>query len=59
MGKWKSEKEVLFVDDLANALVYFMNKQFNGTIINIGSTIEHTSKNYVLMICEKMNLMVG
>lgn len=54
-GNGKVKREVLFVDDLANALVYFMNKNFNGTIINIGSTIEHTIKKYVLMICEKMN----
>ena len=34
---------------------YFMNKSFKGTIINIGSNIEHTIKEYVMMICKKMN----
>ena len=54
-GNGKVKREVIFVDDLAKALVYFMNKQFKGTIINIGSNIEHTIKEYVVMICKKMN----
>lgn len=54
-GNGKVKREVIFVDDLAKALVYFMNKQFKGTIINIGSDIEHTIKEYVVMICKKMN----
>ena len=54
-GNGKVKREVIFVDDLAKALVYFMNKQFKGTIINIGSNIEHTIKEYVVIICKKMN----
>ena len=54
-GNGKVKREVIFVDDLAKALVYFMNKSFKGTIINIGSNIEHTIKEYVMMICKKMN----
>lgn len=54
-GNGKVKREVIFVDDLAKALVYFMNKSFKGTMINIGSNIEHTIKEYVMMICKKMN----
>ena len=32
-----------------------MNKSFKGTIINIGSNTEHTIREYVIMICKKMN----
>ncbi len=32
-----------------------MNKSFRGTIINIGSNIEHKIIDYVRIICKKMN----
>ncbi len=54
-GDGKAKREVIFVDDLAKALVYFMNKTFKGTIINIGTNIENTIKNYVIMMCKYMN----
>ena len=54
-GNGKVKREVIYVDDLAEALVYFMNKSFRGTIINIGSNIEHKIIDYVRIICKKMN----
>ena len=54
-GNGKAKREVIYVDDLAEALVYFMNKSFRGTIINIGSNIEHKIIDYVRIICKKMN----
>ena len=54
-GNGKVKREVIYVDDLSEALVYFMNKSFRGTIINIGSNIEHKIIDYVRIICKKMN----
>ncbi len=53
-GNGKVKREVIFVDDLARASVYFMNKDFKDTIVNIGSEIEYTIKEFVKMICKHM-----
>ncbi len=49
-GTGKPKREVLFVDDLANACVYFMNKKINETIINIGTGKEYTILEYAKKI---------
>ena len=36
-------------------LFFFMNKNFKGTTINIGSNIEHKIIGYVKIICKIMN----
>ena len=54
-GNGKVKREVIYVDDLAEAIVYFMNRSFKGTIINIGTNIEHRIIDYVKMICKIMN----
>ena len=54
-GNGKVKREVIYVDDLAEAIVYFMNTSFSGTIINIGSNIEHKIIDYVKIICKKMD----
>ena len=47
-GNGKAKREVIHVDDIANACVYFMNKKKKPTLINIGTgkdfTIEHFAK---------------
>ena len=53
-GNGKVKREVIFVDDLAKASVYFMNKNYKDTIINIGSEIEYTIKQFVEIICKQM-----
>ena len=54
-GNGKVKREVIYVDDLADAIIYFMNHNFKGTIINIGSNIEHKIIDYVKIICNIMN----
>jgi GDP-L-fucose synthase len=52
-GNGLAKREVLYVDDLANACVYFMNKKTKHNVINIGSGIDYPIKyyaNYVLKI---------
>jgi GDP-L-fucose synthase len=54
-GNGEVKREVIYVDDLADAIVFFMNKNFKGTLINIGSNIEHKIIDYVKIICKIMN----
>ena len=41
---------MIYVDDLADACVYFMNNKFKGTIINIGTGRDYKIKEYVKII---------
>ena len=45
-GNGKAKREVLHVDDLANACVYFMNKKIKNSIINIGTGKDYSIKYY-------------
>ena len=45
-GNGKAKREVIYVDDLANACVYFMKKRTKHSIINIGTGIDYSIKYY-------------
>ena len=45
-GNGLAKREILYVDDLAEACVYFMNKKVKETLINIGSGKDFTIKQY-------------
>ena len=45
-GNGKAKREVMYVDDLADACVYFMNKKTKESLINIGTGKEYTIKEY-------------
>ena len=49
-GNGSAKREMIYVDDLADACVYFMNKKFRGTIINIGTGKDFKIKEYVKII---------
>ncbi len=51
-GNGKTRRELIFVDDLANAIVYFLNKKTKKNLINIGSGIEKTIDQYAKIICK-------
>jgi GDP-L-fucose synthase len=57
-GNGKAKREVLYVDDLAKACVYFMNKktQKKHSVINIGSSEDFSIYYYVTRICKLLNL---
>ena len=40
MGNGNPKRELMFVDDLADACIYFLNKKTKETLINIGSGFE-------------------
>lgn len=49
-GTGESKREILHVDDLANAIVYFMNKKVKKHFINIGSNFERSITEYAKII---------
>ena len=49
-GNGKAKREVIFVDDLADACIFFMNKKFKETVINIGTGKDYTIKEYAKKI---------
>ncbi len=55
-GNGKAKREILFVDDLADACEYFLKKKVKHKIINIGSGQEKTILGYAKFIMKKMNV---
>ena len=49
-GDGSPKREVIYVDDIADACVHFMNKKFNGSMINIGTGKDYSIKEYAEMI---------
>ena len=49
-GDGSPRREVVYVDDIADACVYFMNKRFKDTIINIGTGKDFSIKEYAKII---------
>ena len=48
-GNGKPKREIIFVDDIAEACVYFMNKRTNDTLINIGTGRDYSISAYAKM----------
>jgi len=53
-GTGKAKRELTYVDDLAEACVFFLKKKTKHTLINIGSGQEKTIKEYINLICKKL-----
>ena len=53
-GNGKSRREVIYVDDIAEACIFFMNKKFNETIINIGTGKDYSINDYVKIISARI-----
>ena len=51
-GNGKAKRELIYVDDLADAIVYFLNKKNIKGLINIGSGIEKTIEQYAKLLCK-------
>jgi len=51
-GNGKAKREILYVEELAKACIYFMNKKTNHSIINIGSGKDYSIKEYAKIILE-------
>tara|TARA_B100002051_G_scaffold268645_1_gene298799 strand:- start:4765 stop:5715 length:951 start_codon:yes stop_codon:yes gene_type:complete len=46
-GDGSPKREIIYVDDIAEACIYFMNKKVKSNLINIGTGKELSIKNYV------------
>ena len=55
-GNGKALRELLYVDDLANACEFFLKKKTKHSLINIGSNNEKTILNYAKFIMKKLNV---
>ena len=49
-GNGKARRELIYVDDIAEACIYFMNKKIKEPIINIGTGKDFTINEYIEMI---------
>ena len=51
-------RELIFVDDIAEACVFFMNKNIKESLINIGTGKDMRIKDYVSFLINKLKLTV-
>lgn len=56
LGTGKAKRELIFVDDIADAVVHFMNKKTKHDLINIGTGKELTIKEYAQFIMKNLNV---
>lgn len=55
-GNGEAKRELMFVDDLADACEFFLKKKTKHTLINIGSGDERTIKDYSRFIMNKLGI---
>lgn len=55
-GTGKPKREVIFVDDIADACLFFLNKKTREAFINIGSGTEYTITEYAKKIMKLLNI---
>lgn len=54
-GTGTPKRELMYVDDLADACIFFLKKKTRETLINVGSSIEMSIKGYAKFIIKKLN----
>ncbi len=57
-GTGKPFRELIFVDDIADACIFFMNKKIKESLINIGSGKDMRIKDYAKFLIKKLKLNV-
>ena len=57
-GTGKPLREILYVDEVAEACEYFLKKKTNTSLINIGSPVEMTIKDYAFKVKNKIDSKV-
>ena len=55
-GTGKAKRELMFVDDFADALLFFMKKKIRQPFINIGTGVEHSILWYAKYLMKKMGV---
>ena len=57
-GDGSPKRELMYVDDLADACIFFMNKNTKESLINIGSGDEKTIKGFAEFIIKKLGINI-
>jgi len=57
-GNGKSKREILYVDDLADAVIFFLKKKTKHSLINIGTGKDMTISKYAYQIMNILNYKV-
>ncbi len=57
-GTGKPKREIIYVDDLANAIIYFLNKKTIHSLINIGTSKEYSIKKIANKIVKILDLKI-
>ena len=57
-GNGKALRDLIYVDDLADAFIFFMKKKTRESLINIGTNTEKSIENYAKFIIKKLNLNI-
>ncbi len=55
-GNGKAYRELIYVDDLADACIFFLHKKTKNSLINIGSGEERSILDYAKFILKKLNV---
>ena len=55
-GTGKAKRELMFVEDFANALIFFMNKDFKEPFLNIGTGKSYSIKWYTKFLMKKIGV---
>ena len=56
LGTGKARRELIFVDDIADSVIHFMNKKTRENLINIGTGKDLTIKEYAEFIIKRLKL---
>jgi len=54
-GSGTPKRELMYVDDLADACIFFLKKKTKHSLINVGSGIEKTIINYAKYVAKELN----
>jgi len=57
-GSGQPYRELIYVDDVADACVFFMNKKIKDTLINIGTGKDMRIKEFAKFVLKKLNLNI-
>ena len=57
-GSGKAKRELIYVDDVADACIFFLKKHTKESLINIGTGIDKTIKQYAEFIIKKLGLKI-